>query len=461
MGPENQNPLDELQVLDQQIGQITELAGLKPIFFRLDELAKEHPGDFEVQLAVSEVKQRVVMRGTALKQLGQTMQGTAGTLISPSPPAPTPVEQLGTSTGHVATPTIPAAAVSSAFQTPPVSDVQTPPPPKLPPMPPPVGTGRPNANKTWKSALLLGVVAGAVVSIVVLALLVNQVRKRNLIATVEVQLATTPPGAAIRVNGEPKCNSNCAVSLSPGDYQVTAFLDGYEPAASTVKVTALQPASVNLKLEPQPQTVRILTDLAQGQVSMDDQPPADLQDGQFVINKVQPGTHKIKVMSKSGDASFAIQIAEAKQPEVTGPVSARNLIAVVVSSMGGKARVVTNIPAKLALNGQAQPDAKPAGVDANLAGVELAGFRPGVNEIAVGEGKDQRNLSESFGPAPMVTAFLKSDLNIGTLIISTAEDNVRVFLNGKEYPRKTQRGQETVLERGQHYRCPKQNPHAA
>ena len=38
--------------LDEQIDQITELAGLKPIFFRVDELAKAHPGDFEVQLAV-------------------------------------------------------------------------------------------------------------------------------------------------------------------------------------------------------------------------------------------------------------------------------------------------------------------------------------------------------------------------------------------------------------------------
>jgi hypothetical protein len=102
--------------------------------------------------------------------------------------------------------------------------------------------------------------------------------------------------------------------------------------------------------------------------------------------------------------------------------------------MGNNARVVTNSPAKLALNGQPQTDANPAGVD-------LSGFRPGVNQIAVGEGKDQHILEETFGPAPMLTAFLKSDLNIGTLIVSTAEDNVRVFLNGKEYPRKTQRGQ--------------------
>ena len=72
MGPENQNPLDELQALDEQIGQTTELAGLKPIFFRLDELAKAHPSDFEVQLAVTELKQKVVTRGTALKQMGFT-----------------------------------------------------------------------------------------------------------------------------------------------------------------------------------------------------------------------------------------------------------------------------------------------------------------------------------------------------------------------------------------------------
>src|ERR1019366_8503721 len=171
--------------------------------------------------------------------------------------------------------------------------------------------------------------------------------------------------------------------------------------------------------------VRILTDLPQGQVSVDGQPPADLQDGQFVINNVQPGQHVVKVTSKTGEASFTIDVAEAKLPGITGPVMVRDLIAVLVSSMGGKARVATNSPAKLVLNGQAQGDASPAGVD-------LTGFRPGVNEIAVGEGKDLRTLAESFGPAPAVTAFLKSDVNSGTLIISTAEDNVRIFLNGKQ-----------------------------
>ncbi len=435
MGPQNQNPLDELQSLDEQIGQTTELVGLKPIFFRLDELAKEHPGDFEVQLGVTELKQKVVTRGTALKQLAQTMQGggpgigtTTGTLIiSPQPP-PTPTETLRSFTEPVAPPP-PPRGVSSTFQAPPAG-----PPGDITPPPPPPPVRPAGDGATWKRALLLGVIAGAVVSILVLVVLVNQARKRNLIANVAVQVTTTPAGAAIQVNGEAKCTSNCSLALPPGDYQVTAALDGYQSAASAFKVTAGQPGSLNLNLQPQAQMVRILTDLPQGQVSLDNQPPADLQDGQFVINNVAAGQHVVKVTSKTGEASFTIDVAEAKLPAITGPVTVRDLIAVLVSSMGGKARLVTNSPAKLVLNGQSQGDASPAGVD-------LTGFRPGVNEIAVGEGKDLRTLAESFGPAPAVTAFLKSDVNTGTLIISTAEDNVRVFLNGKEYPRKTQKGQ--------------------
>lgn len=430
MGPVNQNPLDELKLLDEQIDQVMLLAGLKPIFFRLDELAKEHPGDFEVQLAATEVKQRVVARGTALKQLGQT--GTIQIPASTDLPAPLPPPPL-----PAAAPSgLPTSATSSsAFQTPPISDVQG--PPKAPPPPPRAATGG-----TWKRALLLGAIAGALVSIVALVLLVNQARKRNLNAGVAVQMTTMPPGASIRINGEPKCNSNCTVQLPPGDYQVMAFLDGYQPSASVVKVTPGQAAALSLQLEPQPQMVRILTDLPQGQVSVDDQPPADLQDGQFLINKMPAGKHTVKITSKGGEASFTLEVADAQQPVISGPVAARNLNALLVSSMGTKARVVTSSATKLALNGQPQPDASPAGVD-------LTGFRPGVNEIAVGEGKDQHNLSESFSPGPTLTAFLKSDVNIGTLIISTAEDNVRVFLNGKEYPRKTQRGQVRIQTLGE------------
>jgi hypothetical protein len=118
------------------------------------------------------------------------------------------------------------------------------------------------------------------------------------------------------------------------------------------------------------------------------------------------------------------------------------MIAVLVASFGKQARLVTNAgPWKLAVNGQPQGDAGPAGTD-------LPSLQPGVNEIVVGEGRDQHNMSESFGPAPMLTAFLKTDVNAGTLIVSTGQDDVRVFLNDKEYRRRTQRGQLRVQTLG-------------
>jgi PEGA domain-containing protein len=414
VGPEKTNPLVELQALDGQIERTGDLAGLKPIFARLDELARQHPADFEVQLAVSESKQRVLARGALLKEAA-LKQTPPPSVVASAPPLPLPpqIRQQREAAPVIQAPRVPPPQVSP------------------PPVPPPEASP---PRRSGTSAMVLGGIAGAILAIGALVFFVNQARRNNSGAGVAVQVATTPPGAAIRVNGEQKCAANCDLSLVPGDYQLMAFLDGYEPAVSLLTVVPGKPAAVNLQLQPQVQSVRILTDLPQGQVTLDDQPPVDLQDGQYVFTKIASGAHAIKVTSRTGEASFPIEIADAKAPTVSGPVAARNLIAVLVSSIGEKARVTTNSPAKLALNGQPQTDASPAGVD-------LMGFKPGVNEFAVGEGKDQRTLSESFGPAPALTVFLKSDLNIGTLIISTAEDEARVFLNGKEYPRKTQRGQ--------------------
>jgi len=71
---------------------------------------------------------------------------------------------------------------------------------------------------------------------------------------------------------------------------------------------------VNVTLQAQPQVVRILTDLDQGKVAFDDQPPADLQEGQFIVDKVAPGPHTVKVTGKGGEASFSFDIADAKAP---------------------------------------------------------------------------------------------------------------------------------------------------
>jgi len=522
VGAEYLKPLDELKNLDQQVDLVTDLADLKPIFLRLDEIAKQHPEDFEVQLVVGDIKQHLVNRGTRIKgqqaappppipgpaapprppsdaaarPLPPTIKvpprvppplpqsppppppGPAADLKPPgrlmssgqfakpsglpssappaSPPAPPtpsaplpltmtspvssvhppapPLAQSSDPTVKLSRPATPNTAPLSTGQRPPAGPRMTPPPVG----PPPGGTQGPPPN--WKRSLLIGALIGAIATVAIIALLVNQARKRfkekeGVVATVPVDVATTPPQASIRVNGDVKCTSPCTIQLAPGAYQVVAFLDGYDPVTSAVNVVPGQPATVQLALTAQPPSARILTDLDQGKITLDDQPPADLQEGQFVLEKLAPGPHTVKLTGRNGDASFSFLVTEAKPPEITGTVAAHNLIAVLVSSVGSQAHVFTSSgPLKLAVNGQPEGDAGPAGV-------ELKNFHPGSDEIILGEGKDQRSMNETFTPAPMLTAFFKSDLNIGTLVVSTGEDDVRVFVNGNEYRRRTQKGQ--------------------
>ncbi|HEY4363930.1 MAG TPA: PEGA domain-containing protein [Bryobacteraceae bacterium] len=542
MGPQNLNPLDELHQLDQQVEQVTDLSGLKPIFFRLEEIAKDYPNDFQVQLAVGDIKQHLVNRGTRLKQTlpaappplsagpppvpsgpptmplpppmmpppmaaapppfsaGPPMPPpvpapSANFPASPPPmppapmpppswePSPDPAAPLASSIMPVASSSAPppmyppeaslySPEASTGNQPPPYA--AGPPPMMMPPEPPPIGTSQTGSAQTgpapagpsktasqrvpavgttgpsrvapppkppvnWKRALMMGGIAGALIAILAVGFVLwKRKHQQTDVASAEVpvEITTTPPGASVKINGEQKCNSDCKLSLAPGNYQVTAFLDGYEPAASGITVAATGgQTSFSLALEPQAQSLRILTDLPQGKIALDDQPPADLQDGQFTVDKIQPGMHTVKVTAKTGEASFSFEIAAAKMPSITGPVTAKNLSAVMVASLGNQAHVVTNAgPLKLQVNGQAEADVSPAGTD-------LKTFQPGVDELIVGEGKDQRSVKESFGPAPMLTAFLRSDLNIGTLIVATGkEDGVRVFVNNREQPQKTKGG---------------------
>jgi hypothetical protein len=429
---ENVNPHDELSRLDEQIQSATELAALKPIYFRLNEILQAFPGDFDIQFTGNDVKQHLMDRGKLLKQQE----------IAPPPPLPSWRELVASAPA----PPVAPLPLSSPFSEPAPPE---PPEPALeatseypPPPPAPVPAPAPPAPPfRWNRAVVIAPVAAL---LLILALGLWLVHKRNADiaarrAAVAVDIATNPPGASVQMlaGGQTQagCTSNCKLALKPGTYQVIASLDGFMPATGTVTVTPRQPASLSLSLHLRPPSVRLLTDLDHGQVVVDDRPPAQLEEGQWVFDNVPPGAHTVKVTGPDGDASFSFTVADAQPPAVTGPVNARNMIAVLVASLGKQARVVTSGgPWKLTVNGQPQPDAGPSGAD-------LTGFQPGVNEIVLGEGKDQRNMSDTFAAAPTLTAFLKTDVNAGTVIVSTGQDDVRVYLNDKEYHRRTQRGQ--------------------
>jgi PEGA domain len=406
VGSENLKALEAIKALGHQV-DLAGQADLEPIRKRLEQIALMYADDPEVQRAAEETKRLLSIRTSHL------LRSSATTRLDTSPMGPS----TGPPTIQTAPPTIPQGVVSA--------------PPVPPRTAPPI---------EWKRALWTGVAVGIGLSLLVIVVLVNVARKRNVVVTdqaagIAVQIATTPPGASIRVNGDAKCTSDCTLTLPPGAYQITAFLDGYEPAASGVNLVLGRPETLNLTMEARPQTIRILSDLARGKVVLDGQPPADLQDGQYTFEQVPPGSHTVSVTGSNEQASFNFDLAPAGLPAVSGPVNTRNMLAMLVASLAGRGRLVTSSgPWKLAVNGQPEDDAGPTGVD-------MKNFQSGLDEMTVSQGSDQHAFKEDFGPGPILTVFLKTDRNVGTLIVSASENNARVFLNNKEYSRRTQNGQ--------------------
>ncbi len=197
MGSENLNAIEEITALGHRV----ELAGeadIEPIRQRVQRIASMFPGDPEVQRAAEETSRLIMSRANSLRWPSwiATFPG--------SPPAAPP-----------GPPTIPQGAMSASQIPPPV------PPQAGPPV---------TSQVDWKKALWIGIAVGIGLSLLMIVVLVNVARRRNISvpdltatpAGVAVQIATTPPGASIRVNGEARCTSDCALTLPPGTYQITA-----------------------------------------------------------------------------------------------------------------------------------------------------------------------------------------------------------------------------------------------
>jgi len=183
--------------------------------------------------------------------------------------------------------------------------------------------------------------------------------------------------------------------------------------------------------------LKLLSDTGTGRVTFDDQPAAQFQDGQWSLEKIAAGEHKLKVVGPQGEVSFAFSNEEGAAPAVTGPIVSRGLLAVVVSGMADKLHVYSSDPSiKLSLDGHA-----PVGVPRD--GVELLSISAGPHELAVTRGSDQYRykLDPNAGTVPTLNTFLESGQDLGTLVVVTGQDKARVFLNGALQPRMSQNGQ--------------------
>ena len=431
MNPENSSPIEEVRGLRAKVDRAAGLEDLRAIYHRLDELSLQYASEMGVQLAVGDCKQHLIRRGKELRGAGpHGVAAAAG--VSMPPPSPS------TDRGNEQTITGPAPIPPSAFwRGPPQVRDAVPPGPHLVQ---PRDKLAASHIRPW-----LGVVAGFLaVTMCAAAFLAWQGRNRKRAVALEsaVHIETAPKGATIFIDGEARCTSDCRLSLGPGEYGITAQLAAYEPATSRLTVKAARDTVVTLSLAPMPAKLRIVTDMPGGSLSFDEAPPAPLPAGGVSIENIRPGFHTVTVFNEQSRASFNFEWPAGSLPSITGTVLTRNMSTVLVSTLANRARVVTDVgPSSLSINGRTERDAGPAGVD-------IENLISGHNELTVGQGAGQRRLAVTSAAEPMLTAFLHAGPALGTLIVHTPEDGVRVFVDNREQAARTQGGELRIQAAG-------------
>ena len=211
-----------------------------------------------------------------------------------------------------------------------------------------------------------------------------------------------------------------------------AAKDSAQPAADGTPVQNAVSAPAPLPTTP---TLRLYTDLIPGTYSIDDKESQDLKDGEIVLDKLEPGRHSIKVTGRNGNAALSFDVAEKTAPRIVGQPTVSNVMAVAVSTEGGKGQLVTNADHPVVLL-----DGKPAG-ESNPDGITLDDLGTTDHDLQVTEDKDRQRFVLTYAPAPTLTVYVKSDPNAGTVIVMTGQDGVDVYIDKTLYRRKTERGQ--------------------
>ena len=258
-----------------------------------------------------------------------------------------------------------------------------------------------------------------------------------------VRIRTSPPGATIRINNEVRGVSNLQLDLPAGNYQVEADLNGYQSAKASLEAKSGSSDAVDLTLQPALPMVKLSSDTGVGKVMLDDLPPVDLAGEQRTLEDIGAGEHKLKFEGPQGSASFSFSTSPGNPPAVTGPIAANRVVAVVVANLGSEVHVYCSEPsAEGSLDDQ--PSAK-----VSQQGLQLPNVPMGVHQLLIKAAGEQYKVAIEAGPIATLSTFLQSGRNIGTLLVMTHEDGVKVSVNG--IPQK-------ALTRGGQLRIPNLDP---
>jgi len=388
--------LEELRRLDSEAGSASDPGTKQTLGSRARELADKYIEDEEVVSSANLLLHRLNLPGVTGKAPTYDLTSSA-TQSFAAPPAAPPIQPLPQQTPKPQAP----PRSSAVAKVPPAPTVFTrPAEPAIPAIPPPepaqVAPAPPRPSRfsiNARDTKILGAAVAAVFVLLVIAISLPLLLRRQ---KTPVEPAPAP-----------------AVAVQP-------------PADVTPTPVPPPPALPGMKLS---------SDNAAGKVAFDDQPPADLQDAQWTLNEIPAGNHTLKFDSPKGSFSVTLTSSAGDLPVIQTPMTAKGILAVVVSSMGDHVHVyASDAAAKLSLDGQPP-------VDLSADGVDLPSITAGAHELTLSHAGEQYKLPIEVAAAPALAAFVESGQNVGTLIVVTGQDKSRVFLNGKALSQQTQNGE--------------------
>ncbi len=396
--------LDELRRMEGEAESAPDAPTKHAIAERAQALAKKYSNDNEVLSSASGLLERLELPGVSLKTPGRissadsatlTFDGSATMDVQPPavepPPVSTPAPIVAPSPAQVTPPKPhPLAKVSAMLSAAwlnnkdKLGEIKIPPSLKQP--------------KIWLSA------AGALVLLVIVLLFA---RSHN-------HQASAPPAEATQATQAP-----------------------VNPVAAPS--TSQQPPPSPPAPQPESSAIKLFSDTASGKVLFDDQPAAELSDAQWTLDKVSAGDHTIKFEGPHSEkASFTFSTAPNAPPAVKGAINAKDILAVVVTSLGDQLQVrSSDRDTKISLDGQ-------AAVNVPEEGVSIPSVQGGTHELALTRGNEKYKVNIDVTPQPAVFAFLESGQNVGTLTVITGQDKAKVSLNGKPQSQMTRGGQLTI-----------------
>ena len=242
-----------------------------------------------------------------------------------------------------------------------------------------------------------------------------------------VDLESSLANVQYRVDGNPAASLN--LRLPPGTHTVEASLAGYKPATQSISLGpgVAKPYVVAFQLEPEPARLRLSSDLKAGKVSLDGQPPVDLQDGNFVSDTIPLSADHTFSLIQAGRESltFSFRAEPGGIVTLSGPVKAKDVNAVVIASLASHARVfASDSSLKGGLKDQPSQPIPPDGLDLG----QLAGNA----ELTLDDGKTPRTLPLEMANAPTLSIWLASDPNQGTLEVEVRVPGTMVSIDGRK-----------------------------